>query len=277
MSVCHDDARQSFLEIMKIICKAEHCHDLRSHCDLKSIFSGNSVGTLPKSVHQVSELSVIHVHGPLPGHPFYIYAKAVSLIDMIIQHGSQQIVGSPYGMKISGKMKVDILHGHHLSIAASCRSALDPEYRAEAGLPESQGTFLSDISEAVRKANGCSGFSFSCRSRRDGSHKYELSPGAVLPACDQPVIDLCLILSVLLHIILIYAEGGRNLTDPLHLRALGYLYIALICHTATSEMICLSYGIINKRFIQKNCLDKTFSPFNGSIIQKPKGVINHER
>ena len=45
-------------------------------------------------------------------------------------------------MKIAGKMKVDILHRHHLRIAAAGRAALNAEDRSQGGLPQGDDCFL---------------------------------------------------------------------------------------------------------------------------------------
>ena len=50
---------------------------------------------------------------------FHINPQGVALLNMVVQHGGQQIVGRANGVKVPGKMQVDVLHGHHLGIAAA--------------------------------------------------------------------------------------------------------------------------------------------------------------
>ena len=49
---------------------------------------------------------------------------------MVVQHSRQQIVGSSDSVHITGEVKVDVLHRHHLCVAAACGSALDAEDRS---------------------------------------------------------------------------------------------------------------------------------------------------
>ena len=240
MSVCHYDTGQSLLKIVQIICKAKHSHDLRSHRDLKAVLPGHSVGTLSKPVHDASELPVIHIHGSLPGHSFHIYAKSVPLIYMIIQHGSQQIVGSPYGVKISGKMKVDILHGHHLGIASSGCPALYAKYRAKAWLPESQGALFSYMPESVSQAYGGGGLSLSCRGGSDSCDKHQPAVLPVLHVTDKAIVYLCFIFAIFLYISVIYTQGLGYLPYGLHPVFLSYLYIGFVSHVL--PLSCLFYS-----------------------------------
>ena len=46
---------------------------------------------------------------------------------------------------VTGKMQVDILHRHHLCIAAACCAALYTEYRSEGGLAERYHNVLADL------------------------------------------------------------------------------------------------------------------------------------
>ena len=77
-----------------------------------------------------SQLPVIHVHTALPGDPSRVDPQFISLLDMVVQHSRQQIVGSSDSVHITGEVKVDVLHRHHLCVAAACGSALDAEDRS---------------------------------------------------------------------------------------------------------------------------------------------------
>ena len=55
---------------------------------------------------------LIHVHAAAPGDPAGVNAQLVALIDMVIQHGGQQVVGSADGVEVAGKVEVDVLHGN---------------------------------------------------------------------------------------------------------------------------------------------------------------------
>ena len=56
-------------------------------------------------------------------------AQGVALLDVVVQHGGQQVVGRADGVEVAGEVEVDVLHGHYLGIAAAGGAALDAEHR----------------------------------------------------------------------------------------------------------------------------------------------------
>ena len=63
----------------------------------------------------MAQLTVVHIDDALPSDAFNVDAKLVALLNMVVEHGGQQVVGSTDGMEVAGKVQVDILHGDHLS------------------------------------------------------------------------------------------------------------------------------------------------------------------
>ena len=67
-------------------------------------------------------------------------------MDMVIQHGGEQVVGRADGVHIPGEVQVDVLHRDNLRIAAARSPALDAENRAEGGLAQGQhGLFAQAV------------------------------------------------------------------------------------------------------------------------------------
>ena len=168
--------------------------------------------------------------------------QAVALLNMVVEHSSQQVVGGADGMKVPGKVEVNILHGHHLSIAAAGSAALDPENRAEGRFTQRYDDILTDAPQAVRQPDRCGGLSLSGRGRSNRRDKYE---PAVFPIClpQQRRVDLCLITAILLQIPLIHMGPAGNLPDGLHDAFLRDLNIGFVCHGLSS----FSYFILLQR------------------------------
>lgn len=55
-------------------------------------------------------MPVIHIQAAFEQNPPLIDAKQIALLQMVVDHGAQQIVRRSNGMHISGKMQVDIFH-----------------------------------------------------------------------------------------------------------------------------------------------------------------------
>ncbi len=99
---------------------------------------------------------------------------------MVIEHCRKQIVCGTDGVKITGKMQVDVLHRDHLRHTAAGRSALYAEHRTERRLPKRNHRFFAKQGQCVRKAyRGC-GFPFARRRRSDGGNQnqFALSVGS---------------------------------------------------------------------------------------------------
>ncbi|MGD0997918.1 MAG: hypothetical protein ABR941_06315 [Thermoleophilia bacterium] len=48
-----------------------------------------------------------------------------------LDHGGEQVVGGADGVNVAGEMKIQILHGDDLRVAAAGGAALDAEHRPE--------------------------------------------------------------------------------------------------------------------------------------------------
>lgn len=63
----------------------------------------------------MAQLTVVHVDDALPGDALNIDAELVALLNMVVEHGGQQVVGGTDSVEVSGKVQVDVLHGDDLA------------------------------------------------------------------------------------------------------------------------------------------------------------------
>ncbi len=129
--ISNDDAGQSFLQIEYAVGEAENRHDLAGDGDIVPVLAGNSVDPAAETVYDEAKLTVVHVHAPAPDNPARVDIQRVALIDMVIQHCGQKVVGGSDGVKISCEVEVDILHRHNLRISAARRTTFNAEDGAE--------------------------------------------------------------------------------------------------------------------------------------------------
>ena len=66
--------------------------------------------------------------------------QGVAVVDVVVEHGRQEVVGQLDGVEIAGEMEVDVLHGHDLGVAAAGRPALHAEARAQRGLAQADAS-----------------------------------------------------------------------------------------------------------------------------------------
>ena len=134
---------------------------------------------------------------------------------MIVQHSGQQVVGSAYCVEVSGEVKVDILHGNDLCIAASGSAALDAEYRSQRGLAQGNDYILAQFLQTIGKAYGSGGLALSGRGGIDGSYKDQLAVGSGA-LFKQTIIHLCLVVAVKFQILRVNTGSFGDLGDGTH-------------------------------------------------------------
>ena len=132
-------------------------------------------------------------------------------------------------MEIAGKVQVDVLHGHHLSVAAPGRAALDAEHGAQRGLAQADHCLLPDLVQAIGQTNRGRGLALAGGGWADGGDQDQLGlPGQL---ADLGQIQLRLVLAVQLQVLRVDAGLRRDLRDLLHLVGLGDLNVRLDFHS----------------------------------------------
>ncbi len=127
-------------------------------------------------------------------------------------------------MEIAREVKVDVLHGHDLRIAAPGRAPLDPEAGAKARLPNADHGLLADQIERVGQPHGGGGLALARGRGRDRRDQDELAIRLVGQRRQIIERNLRLIVAVGQHMFRRDAEPvSRHLDDRPHLRRLADL------------------------------------------------------
>ena len=234
-----DDPAQAGLEVADVAGQTEDCHDLGGDGDIKTVLARNTLHPAAEAVHDIAELAVVHVHGALPGDLLDIDAEGIALLDMVVEHGCEQVVGRADGMKVTGEVQVDVLHGDDLGIAAAGCAALDAEDRSQRGLAESDNTLFADLAEAVRQTYAGRGLAFARGCRCDRGHQDQLAVLLVRVVLEEVVIDLGLVVAVLLDVLLVDAQRSGDLCDLLRCGFLRDLNVRFESHLFSLRLILL--------------------------------------
>ena len=143
----------------------------------------------------MAQLAVVHVDDALPGDALNVNAELVALLNMVIEHSGQQVVGSADSVEVAGKVQVDVLHGDDLGPTATGGTALDAKDRAERRLAQGHGALDTATTQAVGQTNGRGGLTLARRRGVDGGHEDKL--GLVISwLVEQGIVDLCLVKAV---------------------------------------------------------------------------------
>ena len=229
--VGHHQTGKACLQVVDIRSQTQNSHHFGGHGDIIAILSGDAVDLAPQTVHHIAQLPVVHIHAPPPGDLPGVDVQGVALIDMVVQHGSQQVVGCADGVEIAGKVEVDILHGNHLCVAAAGCTALDAKDGAEGRLPKGYQHILADAAHTVCQTHCCGGLALTGRGGVDGGDQHQLAVGGGCLVLQDIVVHLGLVLAVLLQILLVHPGGFGHLGDGQHL---GFLRDFDVCFKAHS-------------------------------------------
>ena len=160
--------------------QAQHGHHLARHGDVEAVLARDTVRRSAQPVGDAAQLPVVHVHAALPCDAPRVDPQGVALLDVVIDHRGQQVVRRADRVHIAGKMQVDVLHRHHLRIAAARRAALDAEHRPQRRLPQRHHGLFPDAAQPVRQPDRGGRFALARRGRRDGGDQDQPTGRSVL-------------------------------------------------------------------------------------------------
>ncbi len=213
--VSHHQASQTVLEVGNVRSQAQNSHDFGSNGDIVAILTGHTVDLAAQAVVDEAELTVVHIDAAAPGDLTGVDVQSIALINMVIQHGSQQVVGSADCVEVTGEVQVDVLHGDNLSITTAGSAALHTKHRSQRRLTQSNQNILADSAHTVSQANSGCGLALTGGGGVDSGHENQLAVGAIGFVQDV-VVNLSLVLAVLLQVLLIHTGGLSNLSNGLH-------------------------------------------------------------
>src|SRR5699024_3454664 len=101
VGVAHNHAAQPLLQVGQPGGQAQHSHDLAGHSDVEAVLPRHTLHPATQAVHNVAQLAVVHVHAAAPSDLLHVNAQSVSLLDVVVQHGGQQVVGGTDGVEVA--------------------------------------------------------------------------------------------------------------------------------------------------------------------------------
>src|SRR5256885_1111840 len=137
------------------------------------------------------------------------------VVDVVVDHRGQQVVGRGHGVEVAGQVEVEALHGHDLAVAATRGAAFDAERRAHRRLADGDDGALADVAERIAQADRRRRLAFAKRCRRNGRDDDVLRLRAVLQLIDRLELDLGDVVAVRLEQVRADAHSGRDVRHRL--------------------------------------------------------------
>ena len=174
IAVADDDLAQALLEVVDARGQAQDCHDLGGNGDIEAVLARHALGLAANAVDNMAQLTVVHVDDALPGDALNVNTELIALLNMVIKHGGQQVIGGTDGMEVTGKVQVDILHGDDLSPAAAGSTALNAKDGAERRLAQGHSALDAAATQAIGQTDGRGGLTLARGRGVDSGHEDEL-------------------------------------------------------------------------------------------------------
>ena len=193
--VADDDPAEPLLEVLEARCQAEDRHHLGGDDDVEAILARIAIAWPAESDRDVAERTVVDVDDAAPGDAAHVEACRVAVIDVVVDHGREQIVRECDGGEVAREVEIDVLHGHDLRVTPARGAALHAEDRAECRLAETNDRLLADTIERIAKADGHCRLAFARRSGGDGRDQDELAVLALVEVSAVVERDLRLVVA----------------------------------------------------------------------------------
>src|SRR6185437_7670683 len=194
--------------------------------DVEAGLPGHPVRPSAQPDDDVAQRAVVDVEHPPPGDVVRVDAERVALVDVVVEHRGQQVVGRRDGVHVAGQVQVERLHGDDLAVPAPGRAALDAERGPHRRLPDCDRGPLPDVLEPLPEADRRGGLALA--ERRGGDRAHHHVPGGRLAGQlrDGLELDLHHLLAVWLEQARGDAHRVRDVLERLQGRAAGDLQVA---------------------------------------------------
>ena len=125
-------------QIVGVLGQTERRHDLRRRSDVEARLPGNALQLASQTDHGMSQGPIVEVDHPSPENPPRVDPENVLLVDVVVHHRRQEIIGRGNGVEIPGEMQIDVGRRHQDRLAAAGGTPLHAEGGTEGGLPQGQ-------------------------------------------------------------------------------------------------------------------------------------------
>src|SRR3972149_5205133 len=201
-----DDPAQTLPQVGEAGRQADDRHHLRGDGDVERRLPRDAVVLAAEADDYVPQGPVVDVDDARPGDGKRVDLQLVAVQEVVVGHRREQVVGHGDSVRVAGEVEVEVLHRHHLGVAAAGGAALDAEGRAEAGLADGGDRPLADAVERLREADRRGGLGLRRGGRGYRRYVNYLARWLVLQALEDVERYLRLVLTVELDLVRQQAE-----------------------------------------------------------------------
>ena len=104
LGVGDKDIAQTLFQIADVFGETEYCHDFGGDGDVEAVGTNHAVNGFAHAVDDVAQLAVVHINHAPPQHAFGVDVQLIALVDMVVEHGSKQVIRRADGVEVAGKV-----------------------------------------------------------------------------------------------------------------------------------------------------------------------------
>ncbi len=209
-----DDALEPASQVLGVLGEAERGHDLRGRGDVEAGLPRHPVDRAAEADDDVAQRAVVHVDDAPPEDAPRVDVQSVALVDVVVEHRGEQVVGRRDGVEVAGEVEVDVGLGHDARRTAAGGAALHAEGRTERRLAQRQADRLADLGQPLREADRGRGLALAGVGRGDRRDQHQPAGRRLVgPRLER---DLGLVVAVELEVVAADSEPSRNLGDRLN-------------------------------------------------------------
>ena len=217
--VADRDRAELAAKVLQVGREREDRHHLARRRDVEPRLGRDSVLGAAEAADDAPQLSVGDVDRPPPRDCRDLGLVAVEPVR--VDERREQVVRRRDRVHVAGEVEVDVLHRHHLGVAASGRATLDAEDRPERRLPQREHRATADLAESLRQRDRGRRLALARRRRRDRGDVDQLRVRRIGEAVEDREIDLRLVAAEELELVRLDPGLGRDVGDGAHDGRLG--------------------------------------------------------
>ena len=168
-----EDVIYTATKIIDACCKTHDSHDFRSRSDIETSLCLDAV-LIADTGDDAAETTVVYVHHATPENLLQLETLCLVLETVVIQEGSNHVVGLCNGMEIASEMEINLIHRQNLGVTATCSTTLHAEARTQRWFAKSHYSLLANLLHTQGETYGYGGLAITSLGRTDSGNEDEM-------------------------------------------------------------------------------------------------------
>ena len=168
-----EDVIYTATKIIDACCKTHDSHDFRSRSDIEASLCLDAV-LISYTGDDAAETTVVYVHHAAPENLLQLESLCLVLETVVIQEGSNHVVGLCNGMEIASEMEINLIHRQNLGVTATCSTTLHAEARTQRWFAKSHYSLLANLLHTQGETHGYGGLAITSLGRTDSGNEDEM-------------------------------------------------------------------------------------------------------